>query len=97
MSIIREYYEQVKLPEVLITIKEKSFENNPDIKKEFEYWIEKKEYLTDDCVEIDGYTAKTIADKYPVLDGEGAFGLLVQLREDPDKAHKRIKRGFTVK
>ena len=96
MRIIRNYYEQVKLPSVLIDNKVSVFDKHPDIKKEFEYWIENREYIIGDCVEVENYTAKIIAEKFPVLDGEGAFSLLVQLRDNPEKANKRIKRGFII-
>ena len=52
MRIIRNYYEQVKLPSVLIDNKVSVFDKHPDIKKEFEYWIENREYIIGDCVEV---------------------------------------------
>ena len=66
-----------------------------DIAAEFEYWISNKEYL--DGVIIEGYTAKSIAALSPYMDGEGAFQLLIELRERPDKAKKRINDGFKIK
>ena len=96
MERICEYYENIGLPKMLIPKKLKDFGNNLDIKAEFEYWLENQEYIKD-CVAVDGYTAKELAKTYPALDGEGAFCLLLQLRDDPGKAHKRISRGFMIK
>ena len=97
MSIIYDYYEGVKLHPSLIKICVDLFDKHPDIKKEFEYWIEERNYISKKCVEVEGYTAESIAKEFPVLDGEGAFNLLVQLRENPEKAKKQISRGFRVK
>lgn len=97
MSIIRSYYEQGKIPSKLIDMKEAAFDKHSDIKAEFEHWIEKKEFIVNDCVEVEGYTAKALAEKYPAIGAEGAFSLLIQLRDDPAKAKQRISRGFVVK
>lgn len=96
MERICEYYENIGLPKMLISHKLKCFANHSDIKAEFEYWLENQKY-TSACVSVDGYTAKELAEKYPVLDGEGVFSLLIQLRDNPEKAYKRIARGFIVK
>lgn len=53
--------------------------------------------MQDNCVTIEEYTAKDIAALSKLLDGEGAFMLLIELRENPEKAKKRIKEGFKIK
>ena len=50
-----------------------------------------------DSVIIEGYTAKSIAALSPYMDGEGAFMLLIELRENLDKAKQRIAAGFKLK
>lgn len=69
---------------------------NSDIMDEFRYWIENHTYVTPG-VEVEGYSAKSISKLSRYLDGEGAFMLLIELRENPDKAKKRIKDGFVMK
>ncbi len=97
MSMIRDYYEQIGLPSILIERETTAFDKHPDIKREFEHWLESKEYITQNCADVENYTAKSIAEKFPVLDGEGAFRLLVQLRDEPEEAHERINRGFIIR
>lgn len=46
---------------------------------------------------VEGYTAEKLASMSPYLDGEGAFMLLIELKENPDKAKKRIAEGFKMK
>lgn len=97
MNIIRSYYEKAGIPVPMINKKIVSFEKNPDIAKEFEYWLENKEYVTENAVSVENYTAKKIADLSEFMDGEGAFSMLIQLRENPEKAHKKIKKGFVIR
>ena len=97
MNIIRNYYEKAGIPAIMINKKVASFEKNPDIAKEFEYWIQTKEYITENCVSVENYTAEKISRLAEFVDGEGAFSLLVQLRENPQKALKRIENGFVMR
>ena len=46
---------------------------------------------------MEGYTAKKLSELSEYLDGDGAFVLLIELRENPDKARKRITNGFKYK
>ena len=96
MSMIRDYYEQIRLPSILIDNEVAAFNKHPDIKREFEYWLESREYIVDNCAVVENYTAKSIAEQFTVLDGEGAFRLLVQLRDDPKEAHELINSGFII-
>lgn len=97
MEIIEKYLEKVHLPEIIMKKKMASYKKHLDIAKEFEYWIVHKQYFRDNCVEIEGYTAEKLAKLSEFLNGEGAFGLLIELREDSGKALKKISRGFKIK
>lgn len=96
-KIIEEYYNQVKIMPLILKQKLSKLEKHADIQEEFEYWINNKHFKGDCCVEIKGYTAEKLATQSEYLDGEGAFMLLIELREDPDKAIKRISEGFKIK
>ena len=97
MNIIRSYYEKAGIPTIMINKKMASFEKNPDIANEFEHWIQTKEYIIEDCVTVENYTAEKISKLSEFMEGEGAFSLLVQLRENPQKALERIKEGFVMR
>lgn len=97
MNTIRNYYEKTGIPLVLINKKMVLFEKNPDIAKEFEHWIQTKEYVTEDAVSVENYTAEKISKLSEFMDGEGAFAMLIQLRENPEKAHKKIEKGFVMR
>ena len=47
-------------------------------------------------MKANGYSTKDLAKLSPFLDGEGAFMLLIKLRENPDNAMKKIKKGFKL-
>ena len=96
-KIIRKYYEKAHTMPVLIEQKLKKFEKNPDIAKEFEKWITSKEYEKNTPISVEGYTAADIAKISPYLVGEGSFALLLELRENPERAKSRIASGFTMK
>lgn len=95
--IIEKFYEENKIPAVLLKQKIANFEKHPDIAAEFEYWIENKSYITNSCVVVEGYTAEKISKLSKYLDGEGAFMLLIELRETPTKALNKIANGFKMK
>ena len=94
-KVIKEYYEKAGVQPLLIEKKLKKFVNNSDILGEFEYWILNRKYI--DEVRVNGYSASDLAQQSVLLEGEGAFMLLIELRENPDKAKKRIKSGFKIK
>ena len=93
-EIIREFYAAAQIPAALIDEKIEKFNRHPDIMKEFECWIKQKEYKRDSAIEIEGYTASKLAELSPLINGEAAFVLLIELRENPKKALKRINKGF---
>lgn len=97
INVIREYYQKAGMPATIVNNKVSSFERNLDIAKEFEHWIQTQEYLVENCVVVEGYTAEKISKLSEFVDGEGAFSLLIQLRENPKKALRRIKEGFVMK
>ena len=97
MNIIREYYEKVGISAVMVNKKVASFEKHPDIAEEFAHWIQTKEYKIEDCVSVENYTAEKISKLSEFMDGEGAFSLLIQLRENPQKALRRIADGFMMR
>ena len=94
-KVIEQYYKDAHIMPLLLKKKMAAFERHPDIAGEFEYWIANNQYCEGVCVE--GYTAKAIAELSPFMDGEGAFMLLIELSENPDKAKQRIAAGFKLK
>ena len=95
-KIIEDYYKQSKVMPLLLKQKLSKFQRNEDIQKEFEYWIQHKEYVRDG-ISIEGYTAKKLSELSIYIDGEAAFMLLIELREVPEKALRRIQGGFKIK
>lgn len=91
-----DYYSQTELVPYLLKQKMDKLERNEDICNEFEYWILNKEYKPNGLV-VNGYSAQKLAGLSRFLDGEGAFMLLIELRENPDKALKQIQQGFKLK
>lgn len=94
-KVIETYYKAAGIMPLLLKKKMAAFAKHPDIAAEFEYWISNKKYL--DGVSAEGYTAKSIAALSSYMDGEGAFMLLIELRENPGKAKARIAEGFKMK
>ena len=93
--IIKDYYEKAGVMPILIDSKIDLFARNNDIKEEFEYWICNNIYT--DNVNVGGYTASELASISPYLKGEGAFMMLIELRENSEKAKQRIEKGFQIK
>jgi len=67
-----------------------------DIKNEFLNWLKRRDY-SDAKLEVNGYTAGDICGMAPLLDGIGVYNFLVDLRDNPEAAHKAIDSGFVVK
>lgn len=91
-AIIKKFYEDNKIPGILLKQKLTKFEQNADISEEFEYWIENHSYKTEEAVNVEGYTAKILSEKSQYLNGEGAFMMLIALRENPKKALDQLSR-----
>lgn len=96
-EIIKKYYEKIDMIPVIVQLNLEKFERNPDIAKEFEYWIRNKMYYQEDVVTVEGYTAESISKLSRYLEGESSFMLLIELRENPNRAKKKIQDGFKVK
>lgn len=94
--LIEEYYKKVKVMPLLLKQKMNKLQRNEDIQEEFEYWIEHKKYVQNG-VSIEGYTAQKLSELSAYIDGEAAFMLLIELREAPEKALRRIRGGFRIK
>ncbi len=73
------------------------FEKHQDIADEFVLWIQTKEYIVDDPIKVEGYTADDIHRIAPFLDGVGVFNFMISLREQPEKAKQQIASGFPRK
>lgn len=96
-NVIKEYYEKTHILPVLIEQKLAKFQEHPDIMLEFEEWLCSKQYKSENAVSVMGYTAKSLSEMSPYLRGEGAFILLMELRDNPEKALRRIELGFKKK
>lgn len=96
-EIIRQFYEKNNLPKPIVEQKVAAFSRHSDIAEEFEQWITNRTYKAEGAVTVEGYTAKKLSELSEYLDGDGAFVLLIELREQPEKACNRIERGFKRK
>ena len=72
-------------------------ERHNDIRAELENWIARQEYLQDNPLTIEGYTAERISKLAPFMDGVGVYNFLITLRERPDNAKRIIAEGFPRK
>ena len=95
-EIIREFYKKNGFPEKLIEQKVRSFCKHPDIAEEFEEWIRTGKFCENDAVEIAGYTAKKLS-MIKYLNGDGAFTVLIELREDYQHTMEQLKNGLKWK
>jgi hypothetical protein len=72
-------------------------EKHHDIRVELENWLEKREYLQNNQLTIEGYTAEAISKLAPFMDGVGVYNFMVTLRERPNNAKSIIAAGFPRK
>lgn len=96
-EIIKKFYEENKMPKPIVEQRLRHFEKHKDIAEEFEVWISERTYKTVGAVVVEGYTAKKLTEVSEHLNGDGAFMMLIELRENPKKAHERIAGGFKRK
>lgn len=94
-TVIEAYYDQAPIHPFLLKQKIEKFSCHPDIQEEFAYWITNKAFAEEPVV-VEGYTAEQLASLSEYLVGEGAFLLLIDLRENPEKALQQISKGFTM-
>ncbi len=98
MEKILNYFIQEKhLTKVVAKVLAKPLTKYEDIKEEFIYWIENRNYKVDVPLEIEGYNALMIQELAPHLDAAGVYNFMVTLRDDPEKAKGYIKNGFPRK
>lgn len=95
---IRQYFidkgEDVKVASRMIM----PFMKDPDIVCEFEYYLRKGEFVKDNPVVVEGYTAEELYSKYgDKLEIDSVFAFMCALRHNPKSALKMIEEGFPTK
>ncbi len=96
-DVIEKFYKDNDIMPLLLEQKLRLFGKNRDIAEEFEYWIQTGKYVSNNPVIIEGYTAAKLAEEVENLEGEGAFIVLTELRDDPQRAMNKIKEGYKKK
>lgn len=71
------------------------FDRHPDIKKEFEEYIQTEQFSSNPIC-IEGYTAQKLTETTS-LEALGAYNFLIWLKEDPNKALEDLKRNLPRK
>lgn len=98
MEPIKQYLlNEKKLTPVITERMLLKFEKHRDIADEFVLWLQTKDYVVDNPVTVEGYTADDIHKAAPFLDGVGVFNFMISLREQPEKAKQQIASGFPRK
>lgn len=95
-DVIKDYYRKTKLEEFQVKNKLEMLDRHADIKEEFEYWLTHKCFMPNG-ITVEGYSAKSLSEISKFLNGEGAFIMLIKLRENPENAKKQITTGFKIK
>lgn len=67
-----------------------------DIRQELLKWLKTGEFK-EDGLEIEGHSARDIAELAPFMDGVGVYNFMVDLRENPETAKKYIADGFPIR
>ena len=96
-KIIEYFVKEKNTTEVVAKVLAKSLLKYPDIKNEFLYWIDHRNFDVPNSVVIDGYSAKRIREIEPSLDVAGIYNFMVTLRDNPEKAKEYIEQGFPKK
>jgi hypothetical protein len=94
---IEAYYQEAGVNPLLLRNKLAKLERHPDIAVEFCEWLDTHKFREENCVVVEGYTAGKLSQLSTFLCGEGSFMLLIELRENPEKAKTRISEGFFLK
>jgi len=95
--IIKYFIEEKSVTEVVAKILAKPLLKYDDIKEEFLYWLENRNYDCPNPINISGYTAASVARIAPHLDSAGIYNFMVTLRDNPVKAKEYINNGFPRK
>jgi len=64
----------------------------PDIYEEFLYWFEHRTFVQENPITIDGYTAQSLFENFPLYE-IGAFNALVSLRTNHDWMLETLQHG----
>lgn len=98
MELIKQYLlTEKKLSPAVAERMLQKFKKHQDIVDELVLWLQTKEYVADNPVKVEGYTADDIHRIAPFLNGVGVFNFMISLREQPEKAKQQIVSGFPRK
>ena len=97
ISVVKEYYEKAGIMPVLLASKISKLERHPDVLEEYATWIKTGTYKETDCVSVAGFTAKQLSELSEFFDGEGAFMMLIDLREKPTMAAKKLSNKLVIR
>lgn len=95
--IIRYFVEEKSVTEVVAKVLATTLSKYDDIRNEFVFWLENRNYDYPNPININGYTAASVAKLAPHLDAAGVYGFMVTLRDNPTKAKEYIDNGFPRK
>ena len=70
----------------------KQLSSFPDIYAEFLYWFEHRTFVQENPITIDGYTAQSLFENFP-LNEIGAFNALTDLRKNHDQMLEILQHG----
>lgn len=96
---IRKYLSKLEgATDVVVEQLVKKYYGHPDIANEFEYWIRTKNFVSNNPITEQGYTAQRIYNEFcDKLNASGVFSLLITLRTDSEKGLKYIEDNFPTK
>lgn len=98
MDLITKYFiEEKAVSEVVAKVLAKPLLKYDDIKDEFIYWLENRNFDCPNPVTINNYTAASVSKIAPHLDVAGIYSFMVTLRDNPAKAQAYIDNGFPRK
>lgn len=95
--IVKYFIEEKAVTEVVAKVLSKPLLKYEDIRDEFIYWLDYRNYDAPNTVLINGYSASDVHRIAPFLDAAGIYNFMVTLREDPLKAKEYIDKGFPRK
>ncbi len=95
--VIRYFKDELKENDTASKIIFEDIRKYEDILKEFTKYLIQKTYDLDNRLEINGYTAKKIAELNPSFEACGVYSFMKTLRDKPDDALKIINNGFPNK
>lgn len=93
---IRKYLlTELKMPAWHVNNTLNSLKKYQDIYLEFCEWLDSR-VLTEDGLEVEGYSARALLDIQPRLSEVAAYLLLVDLRDDAEQTLEYIKEGLPI-